>query len=162
MTETDTPLSGSELVLVAQIPRAGGRWRQVHFNVDIGRQFFRQAPRQQRRPADFERVDPAGTRHGSLSRPVVFSERNRNYKIEFDFGDQREYPEDGIPLLVVLELEVGRTYRYLLLVPGQPGYDEMWQLNQSQRAIGAGHRRVITTLDEVELRWPESPLRSPS
>jgi hypothetical protein len=154
------PLSGSELVLIAQVPKAGPRWHQVHFNVDIGERLFRQPRGDKSKVLYFERIDSIGQSYGSAPRSVVFSERNRNYRIEFDFGDVRDYPVEGVPLLVVLELDV-RRYRYVLLLPGDRGYREMMQVNMSSPPLGAGLRRVVTTLDEIELRWPDCPLRMP-
>jgi hypothetical protein len=93
-----------------------------------------------------------------VTRPLVFSQRNRNYKIEFDFGDVKDYPSAGPPLLLILEVDV-RTYRYQLVLPGDKGYEEMFVLNASLPSVGRGLRRVITNLDEAELRWPGCRLR---
>jgi hypothetical protein len=105
-----------------------------------------------------ERMAPNRTVAFRSSRPLVFADRNRNPKVEFDFAGRTEYPDDGVPILVVLELDV-RRFRYVPLMPGQPGYEEMLALNLALPSVGRGHRRGITTLDEVELRWPGCPLR---
>lgn len=160
MNSTDQLLTGSEYVLLAQVPKAGGRWKQVHLNADIVGQFFRMSPGDDRR-VTLQRIDANGHAHDPISRPLVMSEINKNCKIEFDFGEVRDYPSVGIPLLAVLELDV-RALRYLLMMPGDVGYEPMMQLNGVLPSIGRGFRRVITTLDEVELRWPKCPLRSPS
>jgi hypothetical protein len=159
MNPAEQPLTGSEYVLLAQVPKAGGRWKQVHFNMEVARQFFRLSPSDDRR-VTLERVDNQRYIHEPIPRPLVLSEVNRNCKIEFDFGDLRDYPDNGVPLLAVLELDV-RTFRYLLLTPGDSGYGAMMELNGDLPSIGRGLPRVMTTLDEVELRWAECPLRSP-
>lgn len=159
MTPVGQPLTGSELVLLAQVPKAGGRWKQVHFNIDISEQFFRMSPGDNRR-VTLERVDSHGCLHEAVARPLVMSEVNKNCKIEFDFGSLRDYPTSGVPLLLVLELDV-RTFRYLLLTPGDTGYEPMMQLNHELPSIGRGLPRAISNLDEVELRWPRCPLRAP-
>lgn len=160
MNPAEQPLEGSEYVMVAQVPKAGGRWKQVHFNIDISQRFFRMSPGDNRR-VTLERVDSQGLVHDIVTRPLVMSLVNKNCKIEFDFGDLRDYPESGVPLLLVLELDV-RTFRYVLLTPDDPGYEPMIDLNRALPSIGKGLPRVITTLDEVELRWPQCPLRNPS
>jgi hypothetical protein len=152
-----TLVSGSELVLVAQVPRAGERWHQVHFNVAVGERFFRIRPGENLL-ITIERVGSAGQIADRKSTPLVFSERNRNYRLEFDFGDVEHYPDDGPPLLVVLELGV-RHFRYVALFPWSNGYSEMAALNAALPSVGRGLNRVLTTLDEVELRWPGCPLR---
>ncbi len=159
MTLPVQAVGGSAQVLVAQVPKAGGRWHQVHFNMKVASQFFRLEAGTQRR-ISIERVDSAGRLHEAIARPLVLSEVNKNSKIEFDFGSVREYPASGVPILLVLELDV-RTFRYQLLVPGDGGYDEMLQLNHELPAVGRGLPRGITTLDEVELRWPGCRLRAP-
>jgi hypothetical protein len=152
-------LDGSELVLVAQIPKAGDRWHQVHLNAEVVRRFFRLAAGTSI-DAEFERVARDRTSRGTQRRPVVFSERNKNFKIEFDLSDAPDYP-DKPPVLLILELAL-RRFRYLLLMPGDPGFDEVEHLlNESLEKIGRGHRRGVTTLAEVELRLPDCPLRTP-
>lgn len=152
-------LIGSEYVLIAQVPKAGNRWHQVHLNAAICQRFFRIAEGEDK-VVRLERVDRKGVLQVALERPLVFSHRNRNYKIEFDFGDVADYPQVGVPLLVILELDV-RSFRYQLLLPGDQGHEEMLHLNEALAPVGRGLRRVITTLDEVELRWPSCRLRSP-
>jgi hypothetical protein len=92
-----------------------------------------------------------------MSRPLVFSRTNRNYRVEFDF-DVADYPVTNRPLLLILEIGLHR-FRYLLLIPDDDGYDEMKELNDSLPSICRGVQRVITNLDEVELAWPRCPLR---
>lgn len=152
-------LDGSEFVLVAQVPKAGNRWHQVHMNAEVIRRFFR-LRRDATVEAPFERVGRDGHSYGMQVRRIVYSEVNKNYKIEFDFSDALDYPQKP-PLLLVLEIEL-RRFRYMLVMPGDPGYEEMERLNLSLEPVGRGHRRVITTLAEVELRWPDCPLRSPT
>jgi hypothetical protein len=149
-------LAGTELVLVAQVPKAGDRWHQVHFNIDVASRFLRVTPGGDLM-VSLERVDWAGRVVARSARPLVFAERNRNCKVEFDFGGVVDYPSGGPPLLVVLELDV-RQFRYLSLLPGSSGYDEMLRLTNDLPSVGRGKRRAITTLDEVRLRWPACPL----
>ena len=150
-------LSGSELVLVAQVPRASNRWKQVHINRDIAERFFRVTPGQ-RLQVSLEHIGPSGEVLSRTDRSLVFAERNRNCKLEFSFGSVTDYPDGGPPILVVFEVDI-RKFRYVALFPGNPGYEEMFSLNAARPAIGRGARRVLTNLDEVELRWPDCRLR---
>lgn len=153
------PLTGSEYVMIAQVPKAGGRWHQVHFNVDVGKEFFRVAVGETH-TLKLEWIDANGKTKSQMTRPLVFSQSNRNYRVEFDF-DVQAYPSPDRPLVLILELGL-RRFRYLLLMPGDVGYDEMSALNEGLDSIGKGVRRVITNLDEVELTWPGCPLRGQS
>lgn len=142
---------------MAQVPRAGGRWKQVHFNIDVGRQFFRAEPGSNI-SITLERVDSGRNVAHRVSRPNVFPDSNRNYRVEFDFGSVRNYPASGRPILVILELDL-RYFRYAALMPGDAGHNEMLNLTTSLTSLGSGVPRVLTTLDEVELRWPGCYLR---
>lgn len=152
-----TFLDGSELVLVAQVPKAGNRWHQVHLNVEVVRRFFRLDAVSL--DATFERVARDGTYRGSIMNRVVYSNRNKNYKIEFDLSDAPSYPNEP-PILLILEIAL-RRFRFMLLMPDDAGFREVKRLNESLAPVGRGHRRVITTLAEVEMRWPDCPLRAP-
>lgn len=157
---SDYLLSGRELVLVAQVPKAGGRWKQVHFNREVIARFFGLG--RGKHSMSFQHVDQLGQDAGTAIRTLVLSLTNLNRKIEFSFGKTSDYPAEGPPLLVILELDAERRhYRYQVLLPGEPGYTEMRDTTESLPSVGQGHPRVITTLDEVELRWPGCRLRNP-
>lgn len=152
-------LTGTEPVLVAQVPKAGGRWHQVHFNMDVGRRFFR-VEEGEDKSISIERVSALGHVVGSDTRRLVLGV-NRNYRLEFDFTPHEDYPADGRPLLVIIEVGL-RRFRYVTLMPGGSGHEEMLRVTESLEPIGGGLPRVITTLDEVELRWPGCSLRGVS
>jgi len=151
-------LAGNELVLVAQVPRASDRWKQVHLNRDIAERFFRVVPGE-RTEVILERMGEGGEVIERVRSSIVYSPSNKNCKLEFGFGDVVNYPDDGPPILVVVEIDI-RRFRYVPLMPGDVGYDEMLALNTARPAIGRGLPRVLSTLDEVELRWPNCPLRN--
>lgn len=152
-------LTGTEPVLVAQVPKAGGRWHQVHFNMDVGRRFFR-VEEGEDKSVSIERISAAGRILGSDTRRLVLGV-NRNYRLEFDFSPDEDYPGDRRPLLVIVEVGL-RRFRYVTLMPAQPGHEEMLRITGALESIGGGLPRIITTLDEVELRWPGCPLRGVS
>ena len=62
------------------------------------------------------------------------------------------------PLIVIVEVGL-RRFRYVTLMPGESGHTDMMRVTDELESIGGGLARVITTLDEVELRWPACPLR---
>src|SRR5688572_6955502 len=101
--ETAPLLTGTELILVAQVPYAGDRWRQVHFNVAVTEKFFR-ITKGEGKTVTLEKIDPNGKVAEEFHRPLVFSEVSKNSKIEFDFKPAIDYPEEGRPILVILEL----------------------------------------------------------
>jgi hypothetical protein len=152
-------LTGTEVCLVAEVPGAGNRWTQVHFNKDIARQFFNLQPGMER-SITLERISASGRVQSRTSRQLVFPERNRNSRIEFDFGDPRPaYPPlPNRPLVVVVEAAF-LTYRYRTLIPGDLGYQGVQNLLAAGPSIGSGVRRRIVTLDDLESYWPQASLR---
>lgn len=143
-------------VLIAQVPAAGGRWSQVHFNGDIIEQYFRVTDLAVQR-VYLTRIDAGGVRGEEEVRPVVYSASNKNHKIEIAAAKGFDYPTDGPPLLVFLERQV-RCFDYMLLMPGAPGYAEVTELSQSLPTIGRGMRRAITDTATLARAWEASPL----
>lgn len=149
------PLSGTEWVLLAEVPKAGPRWHQVGFNLAVKDRFFRITD--QSRQLTLERVGQDGIILSTVQTPFVYSDINKNPRVEFDFNVEK-YPDDGSPILAVLELGI-RRFRYVDLLPGDPGYKEAFDLNQSLPRLGKGLKRSLTNLDALELHWPKCPLR---
>jgi hypothetical protein len=129
----------------------------MHFNREVIDAFFRV------RPSSAERVFLTEVRNdGSMgsqeSRPCVFSERsNRNLKIEVAAKHGVPYPDTGRPVAVFVEVQV-RTFRYMLLLPGEDGYQEMLVLSTSLPSAGRGLARVLTNQDQVRQVWHNCPL----
>ena len=152
-----TPPTGLGRVLVAQVPGAGDRWAQIHFNVDVIRSFFNI------RHIESERVYlsqalPDGRREPIEIRRCVYSEANKNYKIEINAAKGHHYPrDDSRPLLLFYEWQL-RTFDYLLVMPGDIGYAQIWQLSNNLPSLGRGLPRSITDARTLSLTWPECPL----
>ncbi|MGE0358302.1 MAG: phospholipase D family protein [Burkholderiales bacterium] len=145
--------------LVAQIPKAGDRWAQGHFNAEVVKQFFRVSNLETQR-VFLTPVDVGGTRGTETVRPVIYSETNKNYKIELRAAKGLEYPEDSPPVAVFRERKV-RTFDYMLLMPDCAGYEPMLKLTQTLQKVGRGLPRVITDAAIVEKAWNACPLLAP-
>ncbi|MEW6619298.1 MAG: phospholipase D family protein [bacterium] len=147
------PVEENSKMLVAEVPKAGDRWTQIHFNVDVNRQFFKVQPNSSERAYLFEKISPTKIGQEEV-RPVVFSRRNRNIKIEFAAKRDKPYPSDSRPILVVREIGT-RIFHYVLLMPRDEGYDEMDNFLQTHRlkSIGRGVIRLITTYDNIIHIW---------
>jgi hypothetical protein len=143
-------------ILLAQVPAAGGRWSQVHFNADITEQYFRVTNVATQR-VYLTRLDDGGVRAEEEVRPVVFSQANRNHKIEIAAAKGLDYPAAGPPLLVFRERQV-RCFDYMLVMPGARGYAQLFELSQALPTIGRGLRRAITDVATLARTWPASPL----
>lgn len=142
-------------VLIAQVPSAGGRWSQVHFNAQITERYFCVADVATQR-VYLTAIDSTGLRGEEEVRPVVFSQTNRNHKIEIAAAKGLDYPEPP-PLLVFRERQV-RCFDYILLMPNRVGYEEILDLSRNLPTIGRGHRRAITDMRTLSQAWPACPL----
>jgi len=148
-------LQASERVLVSQVPRAGGRWAQVHFNVDVIRDFFRIRDYEKQR-VFLNHVNNDGAMSDTEVRPCVYSQSNKNHKIEIGAAKGMGYP-DSPPVLVFHEMKP-RVFNYIILFPGDDGYDELIVLSERLPAVGRGFPRVITEIKELKNSWSKCPL----
>ncbi len=155
-SDTAVVLAGSRRFLVARVPKAGNRWHQVHFNVPVIDRFFRVRPNTTQRVYLVE-CKQDGTLGDEEVRPCVYSDANMNLKIEIASHRGEPYPDGGPPIAVYRELHA-RSFAYMLLMPGDPGYDAMFELTETGTTVGPGARRVITDHDAIRNAWPTSPL----
>jgi hypothetical protein len=146
--------AGGSAVLVADVPAAGDRWSQVHFNKDVIEAFFKvRRPRTER--VYLRRLAERGL-HEEV-RPVVYSKSNKNFKIEIAAAKHLAYPPNGRPILVMVE-RAARAFDYMLLMPGDVGHAQMDRLMDNRPSIGKGLRRIRTDLRDLHQSWPGCPL----
>ena len=144
-------------ILLAQVPGAGGRWAQVHFNAHVIQDYFR-LNRLDTERVYFTRVSADPNRGEVEVRPCVFSAgSNRNYKIEVGAAKDLDYPDDGRPILIFKERQL-RTYDYMLLMPGEDGYGPILELSDRLPSPGRGFPRPVTDMAELAGAWPDCPL----
>jgi HKD family nuclease len=143
-------------ILIAQVPKAGDRWAQVHFNTDVIERYFRISDLKTQR-VYLSRMDETGRRGDEEVRPCVYAVSNKNHKIEIAAAKGLDYPTRGHPILIFKERQV-RCFDYMLLMPDQAGYGPLLRLTETLPSIGRGFRRVITNLPTLEKAWPECPL----
>jgi hypothetical protein len=147
-------LTGSERVAIIEVPAGSDRWEQVGIGKQVADHFFRLSGG---RKVLLQRVATDGAIAESNRRGLVNPESNKNHRMEFSIpGD---YPTEGKPQLVVVE-ESSSDYRYSVLMPRDPGYDEVESLNQMLPKFGGGLKRSVTTLTELERVWTDCPIRS--
>lgn len=146
----------ADRVLVANVPKAGGRWHQVHFNRDVIAEFFRVQPNSIQR-VYLREVRQDRTFGDQEVRPCVYSQSNKNHKIELSAHSGEVYPGDGKPIVVFRELQA-RSFAYMLLMPGENGYQELQSLLERLPQIGKGDKRVLTNIGELNRSWPTCPL----
>jgi len=148
------PTPVTDRILIAQLPKAGGdygRWSQAHFNKDIIDQFFHA------RPDSTQRVYLTARRpDGSLLpqevRRIIYSQSNKNMKIELGARKGEAYPASGPPIAIFREIQA-RTFQYMILMPGETGYRQMLRLTMNLPTVGRGLPRVLTDVSTVRTAW---------
>jgi hypothetical protein len=153
--------AAGDRVLLAEIPKASDRWKQANFDLESFRGFFGADPVASHRIVLW-RLDNTGAVQGVESRPTV-SVRSHNFRIELEAAAGLAYPAgDDRPIGAFLRT-APRRFRYVLLMPGDTGYDDAMRL--LERAEGPRRpsrmRRHSFDRDDVEAEWPESPLFVP-
>ena len=149
--------AGFDRVMIAQVPKAGGRWGQIHFNADVIHGYFRL------NNFDTERVylthvQPNGDREDVEVRRCVYSAgSNKNHKIEIGAAHNLDYPDDGRPVILCRERQL-RTYYYMLLMPGQEGHGPLFDLSARLPSPGKGLPRPITDVATLSQAWADCPL----
>ena len=147
---------GGSRFLVAEVPRAGGRWHQVHFNAAVIEQFFRVKHSTGQRVYLVE-CRPDGSMGPEEVRPCVYSESNKNHRIEVASHAGEPYPRGGPPVVVFYELQA-RSFAYMLLMPNETGYAEMRALTRRLSNVGKGLPRVMAEYSDIDAAWPTCPL----
>lgn len=154
--DSAVPVGRTDRFLVAQVPRAGDRWHQIHFNAEVIQRFFRVQPNSSQRVYLVE-CGQEGAFGGQEVRPCIYSEANKNHRIEVASHRNEPYPERESPIAVYRELQV-RSFAYMLLMPGEPGHSEMLNLVQTLPNVGRGAPRAITGSTRIRSAWPACPL----
>ena len=144
-------------VLLAQVPSAGGRWAQVHFNAHVIHSYFRLNRLDTERVYLTRVLDDAARADMEVRRCVFSAGSNRNHKIEIAAAKNRDYPDDGRPILIFGERQL-RTYDYVLLLPGDNGYGSILDLSNRLPSLGQGLPRPVTDMAELARAWPGCPL----
>ena len=157
LVDIELPVVRTDRFLVAQVPRAGRRWHQIHFNRDVIENFFRVRLGTTAQRVFLVECRQDGTFAEQEVRPCVYSDANKNPKIEIASHHGEPYPDAGPPIAVYRELQV-RSFAYMLLMPGDPGYAGMLALTEALPTVGSGVPRVITNAAGIRRVWAASPL----
>jgi len=137
----------SDAVLIAEIPRGGSRWNQANFNLETFRGFFGASPGKTQRII-LTHIAVDGTAGSQEIRPSV-SVKSNNHRFELEAASGLRYPLKGRPIAIFVRIAT-RTFRYRLLMPGDPGHRQAEQfLNQCAPRDGNQMQRFVTTVKEV-------------
>jgi len=131
-------------VLIAEIPKAGGRWNQANFDLGTFRNFFGASPGRTQRIV-LTHVDILGHLGSQEIRPSV-AVKSHNYRFELDAASGLEYPTTGRPIAIFVRVAT-RTFRYRLLMPGTRRYRSTSDYLKAHTSEEANRvRRLLTNV----------------
>jgi len=157
--EVEMPIE-SPIILIREVPRASGRVSQVHFTKDIIENYFHL------RLGSSMHLKFQEFRYSHITeieeRPLVYSEINKNPKIELEGAKTLidSYPEDDEdrPLLIFERIEKN-FYRYMLLLPDDDGFTELSEfLSINYRRGRASLKFNFINIETMLKVWPGYPM----
>lgn len=143
--------------LIRHVPKAGGRSKQVHFTVDLLEKYFCLTP------GDgilVQEMFPSGEVGEIEQRQVVFSQRNRNVKIELAGAAvlDTNYPDnlETRPVLILKRVNAN-LFVYMLLLDGDAGYSA---INDRLKSLPTGRSLAYEVIGESTMfsLWNECPI----
>jgi hypothetical protein len=138
------PQTSSAEVLIAEIPRSGGRWNQANFDLNTFREFFGARPGRTQRII-LTHIGSDGRVGLQEVRPSV-AVRSHNYRFELEAAAGLPYPTEGRPIGIFVRIAT-RTFRYRLLMPGTRLYAQTNRfLSTHSLQVGTRVRRLVTSL----------------
>lgn len=143
----------TDRVLVAEVPKAGKRWKQINFNRESFQNFFGATAGGEARTYRIllKNVDAAGVLGITEIRPSV-SVASHNWRFEIAAASGLPYPTGGNRPYVVFSEASTRSFIYELVMPGDSRYAEIQKLiNNWKRENGvSGIARFITNVNEIK------------
>lgn len=145
------------MYLIRFVPKAGNRSKQVHFTVDLLKDYFCLTP------GDgilVQEMLPSGEVSEIEHRQIVFSQRNRNVKIELSGASMLDtnYPTnpETRPVLILKKVNAN-LFVYMILLENNDGYDA---INARLKALHAGRSLPYEVIDESTMfsLWDSCPI----
>jgi hypothetical protein len=144
------------IVLMAELPKGSGRWKQANFDKDNFQGFFGLTIGNKVQHISLQHVAADGSLGLVESRPGV-SVKSHNYRLELAAASGLQYPSRA-PIGVFIRTTTD-TFRYRLLMPTDPEFAIVSGFMASHWAGLPGRkRRVLTDTHTLRRNWPNSPL----
>ena len=150
-------VTSSDRVLVAEVPKASARWKQVNFDKASFQNYFGATPGGAGGTYRIllKNVDATGSLGDTEPRPSV-SVASHNWRFEISAANGMSYPTGTNRPYVVFSESSTRSFLYELIMPGDSRYVEVDNyVNKWKRANGkAGIARILTDVSSV---MPSTP-----
>ena len=150
-------VSTTDRILVAEVPKASTRWKQINFDKASFQNYFGAMPGGTSGTYRIllKNVDSAGTLGATEPRPSV-SVASHNWRFEISAASGLPYPSGTNRPYVVFSEATTRSFLYELLMPGDSRYSEVDSFVKSwKRSNGvSGIARFITDVSTIKPSTP--------
>lgn len=147
-------ITGDSKLLIAEIPRSGNRWKQANFDKDTFENYFGATCGENGAYRILlKSVNPDGTLGETEIRPSV-SVASKNYRFELDAASGIDYPDGGMRPLGLFVKVSQRDFLYELVLPEQPGYNEIISIMDETRPRSTKMRRLRYSSSEISEKVP--------
>lgn len=150
-------VSSTDRVLVAEVPKASNRWKQINFDKASFQNYFGATPGGVGGTYRIllKNVDSVGTLGVTETRPSV-SVASHNWRFEISAANGLSYPSGGNrPYVIFTEVSI-RSFLYELIMPGDPRYVEVERFVNSWKNANrvTGIARFITDVNGIKPSTP--------
>lgn len=150
-------VSLTDRVLVAEVPKASDRWKQINFDKASFQNFFGATAGGTTGTYRIllKNVDSAGVLRATETRPSV-SVASHNWRFEIAAASRLTYPT-GVsrPYVIFSEVSI-RSFIYELVMPGDSRYQEVDNLVKTWKSTNGvtGIARFITNVNKIKASTP--------
>lgn len=144
-------------VLIAEIPKGSGRWKQANFDKNTFQDFFGLTVGDKTKQVYLQHVAANGSLDFIETRRGV-SVKSHNYRLEIAAASGLNYPTSSAPIDVFVRI-TPNSFRYRLLMPTDPHFQTVSTF-LANHWVGPPRRKQRIVIDTKQLRkaWPNSPL----
>jgi HKD family nuclease len=143
-------------VLVAEVPKASDRWKQINFDKKTFQEFFGVTIGKPKTVKFYHANDDGSFDPPETSTAVAV--KSRNFRFEIGAAAYLAYPANGHPIVIFERLNPAE-YSYVLLMPGKGAHALVQKyLDDNYGPAGNKKRRIVMTASDLAAAWPDCPL----
>ena len=148
--------TSTDVVLVAEIPRSGNRWKQANFDKHTFTDFFGATPGDNSQRILLRNVKKDGLFLDIEIRPSI-SVVSQNYRFELEAAAGLDYPASGKPIGIFIRVST-RMFLYVISMPKNGFYNKVRKfLDQKWKGRTDRMERICTTVQQLRVNCPNLP-----
>lgn len=146
-------------VLIAEIPKAGSRWKQANFSKDVFENYFGAKKKDKSHQIKLTNIKKDGTL-GEVAKRDPVSRKSNNFSYELNCEETKlPYPSGGTrPIGIFIKVD-DSNFLYQLLMPSDDAYEKIKDYLYLETANQKGRkdlmRRHIADVEAIHALYPE-------